>query len=315
MPSYVLTRLIAVVPVLFGLSIIVFLVMTLIPGDAATAILGSYATPENVERINRDLGLDKPLVQQYVIWMGNVLQGDFGRSFALNRPVLDEVLERFQATLVLAGVSLVLCSLIGLLAGVISAVRQFGWVDRIITFFVLAGISMPSFWLGLLLIYLFAVHWRILPASGMYAVYGGGDLKDLLLHLILPSTTLAMVAAGVIARLTRGAMLEVLRQDYVRTARAKGLPERRVIYAHAFRAALVSVIPAIGIQAGFVLGGAVYVETVFQWPGIGAMLVKAISTRDILLVQGGVLVVAASYVLFNLLADVVQSMLDPRIRT
>ncbi|MDX0621973.1 ABC transporter permease subunit [Sinorhizobium medicae] len=315
MPSYVLTRLIAVVPVLFGLSIIVFLVMTLIPGDAATAILGSYATPENVERINRDLGLDKPLVQQYVIWMGNVLQGDFGRSFALNRPVLDEVLERFQATLVLAGVSLVLCSLIGLLAGVISAVRQFGWADRIITFFVLAGISMPSFWLGLLLIYLFAVHWRILPASGMYAVYGGGDLKDLLLHLILPATTLAVVAAGIIARLTRGAMLEVLRQDYVRTARAKGLPERRVIYAHAFRAALVSVIPAIGIQAGSVLGGAVYVETVFQWPGIGAMLVKAISTRDILLVQGGVLVVAASYVLFNLLADVVQSMLDPRIRT
>ncbi|MDW9487909.1 ABC transporter permease subunit [Sinorhizobium meliloti] len=315
MQAYVLKRLVAVVPVLFGLSIIVFLVMALIPGDTATAILGSYATPENVERINRDLGLDKPLVQQYAIWIGNVLQGDFGRSFALNRPVLDEVLERFQATLVLAGVSLVLCSVIGLLAGVVSAVRQFGWADRVITFFVLAGISTPSFWLGLLLIYLFAVHWRILPASGMYAVYGGGDLKDLLLHLILPAATLAVVAAGVIARLTRGAMLEVLRQDYVRTARAKGLPERRVIYAHAFRAALVSIVPAIGIQAGFVLGGAVYVETVFQWPGIGAMLVKAISTRDILLVQGGVLVVAASYVLFNLLADVVQSMLDPRIRT
>lgn len=315
MQAYVLKRLVAVVPVLFGLSIIVFLVMALIPGDTATAILGSYATPENVERINRDLGLDKPLVQQYAIWIGNVLQGDFGRSFALNRPVLDEVLERFQATLVLAGVSLVLCSVIGLLAGVVSAVRQFGWADRVITFFVLAGISTPSFWLGLLLIYLFAVHWHILPASGMYAVYGGGDLKDLLLHLILPAATLAVVAAGVIARLTRGAMLEVLRQDYVRTARAKGLPERRVIYAHAFRAALVSVVPAIGIQAGFVLGGAVYVETVFQWPGIGAMLVKAISTRDILLVQGGVLVVAASYVLFNLLADVVQSMLDPRIRT
>ncbi|RVL66629.1 ABC transporter permease [Sinorhizobium meliloti] len=315
MQAYVLKRLVAVVPVLFGLSIIVFLAMALIPGDTATAILGSYATPENVERINRDLGLDKPLVQQYAIWIGNVLQGDFGRSFALNRPVLDEVLERFQATLVLAGVSLVLCSVIGLLAGVVSAVRQFGWADRVITFFVLAGISTPSFWLGLLLIYLFAVHWRILPASGMYAVYGGGDLKDLLLHLILPAATLAVVAAGVIARLTRGAMLEVLRQNYVRTARAKGLPERRVIYAHAFRAALVSVVPAIGIQAGFVLGGAVYVETVFQWPGIGAMLVKAISTRDILLVQGGVLVVAASYVLFNLLADVVQSMLDPRIRT
>ena len=314
MPAYIAKRLLAVVPVLFGLSVIVFLVMALIPGDTATAILGAYATPENVERINRDLGLDKPLVQQYLIWIGNVLHGDFGRSFALNRPVLDEVLERFQATLVLAGVSLVLCSTIGLLAGVVSAVRQFGWADRAITFVVLAGISMPSFWLGLLLIYLFAVHWRVLPASGMYAVYCGGDLKDLLLHLILPAATLSVVAAGVIARLTRGAMLEVLRQDYVRTARAKGPPERRVIYGHAFRAALVGIIPVIGIQAGFVLGGAVYIETVFQWPGIGAMLVKAISTRDVLLVQGGVLVVAASYVLFNLAADLLQSLLDPRIR-
>ncbi len=314
MPAYIAKRLFAVVPVLFGLSVIVFLVMALIPGDTATAILGAYATPENVARINRDLGLDKPLVQQYLIWIGNVLHGDFGRSFALNRPVLDEVLERFQATLVLAGVSLALCSTIGLLAGVVSAVRQFGWADRAITFIVLAGISMPSFWLGLLLIYLFAVHWRVLPASGMYAVYGGGDLKDLLVHLILPAATLSVVAAGVIARLTRGAMLEVLRQDYVRTARAKGLPERRVIYGHAFRGALVGIIPVIGIQAGFVLGGAVYIETVFQWPGIGAMLVKAISTRDVLLVQGGVLVVAASYVLFNLAADLLQSLLDPRIR-
>lgn len=315
MAAYILKRLAALVPVLFGLSIIVFLVMALIPGDTATAILGAYATPDNVERINRELGLDKPLVQQYLIWISNVLQGDFGRSYALNRPVLDEVLERFGATLVLAGVALVLCTVIGLIAGVVSAVRQFGWADRAITFFVLAGISMPSFWLGLLLIYLFAVHWRMLPASGMYAVYGGGDFQDLLLHLILPAVTLAVVAAGVIARLTRAAMLEVLRQDYVRTARAKGLAERRVIYGHAFRAALVSIIPVIGIQSGFVLGGAVYIETVFQWPGIGAMLVKAIASRDILLVQGGVLVVATSYVLFNLVADVLQSMLDPRIRT
>ncbi|OWZ89250.1 glutathione ABC transporter permease GsiC [Sinorhizobium sp. LM21] len=315
MLAYIVKRLLAVVPVLFGLSVIVFLVMALIPGDTATAILGAYATPENVERINRDLGLDKPLAQQYLIWIGNLLQGDFGRSFTLNRPVLDEVLERFQATLVLAGISLVLCSAIGLFAGTVSAVRQFGWADKAITFVVLAGISMPSFWLGLLAIYLFAVHWHILPASGMYAAYGGGDFKDLVLHLILPAATLAVVAAGVIARLTRGAMLEVLRQDYVRTARSKGLPEREVIYRHAFRAALVGIIPVIGIQAGFVLGGAVYIETVFQWPGVGAMLVKAISTRDILLVQGGVLVVAASYVLFNLAADVLQSLLDPRIRT
>ncbi|MDV6228602.1 ABC transporter permease [Nitratireductor aquimarinus] len=314
MAAYIAKRLLAAIPVLFGLSIIVFLIMAMIPGDPATAILGSYATPENVARINADLGLDKPLPQQYLIWLGNLLQGDLGRSYALNRPVLDEVLERFSATLTLAGTALVLCSILGLLAGVVSAVRQYGLADKVITVLVLIGISIPSFWLGLLLILAFAVKIRLFPASGMYAIYGGGDLPDLLHHLFLPALTLAVVATGVIARLTRTAMLEVLRQDYIRTARAKGLSERRVIYRHAFKAALVSVIPVIGIQAGFVLGGAVYIETVFQWPGIGSMLVNAISTRDLLLVQGGVLVVAAAYVLFNLAADVVQTLLDPRLR-
>lgn len=314
MATYIAKRLVAAVPVLLGLSLIVFLIMAMIPGDPATAILGSYATPENVERLNRSLGLDKSLPQQYVIWLGNLLQGDFGRSFALNRPVLDEVLERFSATLVLAGAALVLCSVFGLLAGITSAVRQFGWVDRIVTFFVLVGISIPSFFLGLLLILFFAVQLRLLPASGMYAIYGGGDLFDLLRHLVLPAFTLAAVATGVIARLTRTAMLEVLRQDYIRTARAKGLSERKVIYRHALKAAMVGIVPVIGLQAGFVLGGAVYIETVFQWPGIGAMLVKAISTRDILLVQGGVLFVAAAYVFVNLLADVVQATLDPRLK-
>lgn len=315
MLGYIIKRVLAAIPVLIGLSLIVFLIMALIPGDPATAILGSYATPENVARINRELGLDKPLWEQYFIWMSNLLHGDFGRSYILNRPVLDEILERFGATLVLAGTALVLCTIFGLLAGIVSAVRQFGWVDRIVTFAVLIGISLPSFFLGLLLILLFAVKWRFLPASGMYAVYGGGDLWDLLRHLILPAFTLSVVATGVIARLTRAAMLEVLRQDFVRTARAKGLSERTVIFKHAFKAALVSVVPVIGIQAGFVLGGAVYIETVFQWPGIGAMLVKAISTRDLLLVQGGVLIVAASYVLFNLLADIAQTLLDPRLKT
>jgi peptide/nickel transport system permease protein len=314
MGFYILKRLVLAVPVLFGLTIIVFLIMAMIPGDPATAILGSYATPENVAKLNRDLGLDKSLVEQYFVWIGNLLQGDFGRSYTLNRPVIDEVLERFNATLILAGAALLMCSVLGLLAGIVSAVHQFGWADRVITFVVLIGISTPSFFLGLLLILLFAVTWRVLPASGMFAIYGGGDLPDLLRHLLLPAVTLSVVATGVIARLTRAAMLEVLRQDYIRTARAKGLSERRVIYRHAFKVALVNVIPVIGIQAGFVLGGAVYIETVFQWPGIGGMLVKAISTRDLLLVQGGVLVVAASYVLFNLLADVAQYTLDPRLK-
>ncbi|MFQ5565114.1 MAG: ABC transporter permease [Paracoccaceae bacterium] len=315
MLGYVLKRLAALIPVLFGLTIIVFSIMALIPGDPATAILGSFATPENVEKLNRDLGLDKPLWQQYFIWLGNLLQGDFGRSYSLNRPVLDEVLERFSATMILAGASLILCTIFGLLIGIWTAARQYGWTDKILTFVVLIGISIPSFWLGLLLILLFAVNLRWLPASGMYAIYGGGDLPDLLSHLALPAITLAVVATGVIARLTRGAMLEVLRQDFIRTARAKGVGERDVLYKHAFKAALVTIIPVIGVQAGFVLGGAVYIETVFQWPGVGRMLVQAISTRDILLVQGGVVVVAASYVLFNLAADLAQSWLDPRVKT
>lgn len=313
--AYIGRRLLLTVPVLFGLTIIVFFIMAMIPGDPALAILGSYATPENVAQVNQQLGLDKPLVQQYTTWLGNVLQGDFGRSYRQNRDVLDIIGERFGATLILAGTALVLCSIFGMLVGIISAVRQYGWADKVLTLIVLIGISTPAFWLGLLLIMLFAVQLRWLPASGMYAIYGGGDLPDLIIHLILPASTLAFIATGVIARLTRASMLEVLRQDYIRTARAKGLHERRVIYRHAFKAALVSIVPVIGIQAGFVLGGAVYIETVFQWPGIGSMLVNAISTRDLLVVQGGVLIVAAAYVLFNLVADVVQVLLDPRVTT
>lgn len=315
MGAYILKRLISAVPVLLGITVIVFLIMAMIPGDPATAILGSYATPDNVARLNRDLGLDKPLVARYFIWLGNMLTGDFGRSFSLNRPVLDEILERFNATLVLAGVSWVLASLLGILAGVVSAARQYGLADKLITFVVLIGISLPSFFLGMMMILLFAVNLRLLPVSGMYAIYGGGDLPDLLKHLIMPATALAAVATGVIARLARSAMLEVLRQDYIRTARAKGVSERKVLMGHALRAAMVSIIPVLGIQAGFVLSGAVYIEMVFQWPGVGRMLVDAILKRDILLVQGGVVFVAAAYVFFNIAVDVAQSLLDPRIKT
>ncbi len=306
-------RLLALGPVLLGLTAIVFLMMALIPGDPATAILGAYATPENVARLNAELGLDRPLAEQYLLWLGNLAQGDLGRSVSLNRPVAAEVFGRLGATAILAGSALLLCALFGLAAGTVSAVRQFGWTDRIVTLVVLVGLSTPAFWLGLLLIALFAVQLKWLPASGMYAIYGGGGVADLAAHLLLPAVTLALVATGVVARLTRAAMLEVLRQDYIRTARAKGLREVRVIWRHAFRAAIVAVIPVIATQAGFVLGGAVYVETVFQWPGLGRMLVEAIAARDILLVQGGVLVLAGGYVLVNLAADLLQAALDPRI--
>ena len=315
MTGYIFKRLISAIPVLLGISVIVFLIMAMIPGDPATAILGSYATPENVEKLNRDLGLDKPLVQRYFIWLGNMLQGDFGRSFALNRDVLDEVFERISATLVLAGTSFIFCAFFGILAGVISASRQYSIVDKAITSAVLVGISIPSFFLGMMLILIFAVQLRWFPVSGMWPIYGARDLSALLSHLAMPAFALAVVATGVIARLSRSAMLEVLRQDFIRTARAKGVPERSVVWRHALRSAMVSIIPVLGIQAGFVLSGAVYIEMVFQWPGIGRMLVDAILKRDILLVQGGVVFVAACYVLFNIVVDIAQSILDPRIKT
>jgi peptide/nickel transport system permease protein len=311
--AYILRRLLLMVPVLFGVTVIVFLVISLIPGDPAKAILGTFATPENVAKVNHDLGLDRALPIQYFIWLGNLLHGDFGRSYILHRPVIDEVLDRLFPTLLLAGAALVLSSVAGLSLGIIAAVRQNGWQDKLITVAVLVGISTPSFWLGILLIFWFGVRLSVLPVGGMVEMFGGGGALDVARHLVLPAVALAAVAGAVLVRLTRGSMLEVMRQDYIRTARAKGLGEASVIFKHAFRNALVNVIPIIGLEAGFVLGGAVYIETVFQWPGIGRMLVNAISTRDILLVQGGVLIVAVAYVVINLLTDLAQSLLDPRI--
>ena len=192
--------------------------------------------------------------------------------------------------------------------------QPYSFFDKIITFSVILGISIPSFFLGMMMILLFTVELRLLPASGMYSLYGGGDFKDLLKHLIMPSTALAIVATGVVVRLSRSIMLEILRLDFIRTARSKGLKEYRVIFIHAFRLAIVSILPILGLQAGFVLSGAVYIEIVFQWPGIGRMLVDSILTRDIMLVQGGVLFVALCYVLFNIVVDFLQLILDPRIK-
>ena len=312
--NYLVQRLISAIPVLLGITIIVFFIISLIPGDPATAILGSYATPENVKLLNEQLGLDKGLVQRYFIWLGNLVQGDLGRSFALNRPVLDEILERFNATLILSGTAFILCSVVGVLIGTISAFKQYTITDKIITFTVLTGISLPSFFLGMMMILLFAVNLQWLPVSGMYAIYGGGDFLDLIHHLIMPAIALALVATGVVARITRNSVLEILRQDYIRTARAKGVREGNVLFKHVLRIAIVTILPILGLQAGFVLSGSVFIEIVFQWPGVGRMLVDAILKRDILLVQGGVMFVAACYVLFNIAVDLLQRYLDPRIK-
>lgn len=313
MRAYAVRRLVQLVPVLLGVSVLVFGMMAAIPGDPARAILGSYATPENVAILERQLALDRPLHVRFLTWLGNVLTGDLGRSYSLNRPVLDEVLERLGATLVLAGAALVVMLALGLAAGIVAAVRQHRWQDRAATVAALVGLSMPSFWLAMIFIVVFSLGLGWFPVSGMRSAFGGGPL-DVVHHLVLPATVLGLVASGVIARLTRSTMLEVLRQDHVRTATAKGLPRRRVVMGHAFRNALVAIVPVVGVQIGFLLGGAVYIETVFSWPGIGRMLVTGIGTRDVQLVQGGVLAIALLYVLINLVADLVQAALDPRIR-
>jgi peptide/nickel transport system permease protein len=311
---YVVRRLLLLVPVLLGVSVIIFLVLHLAPGDPAEIMLGSQATQADLERLRAELGLTQPLYVQYVHWVGLVARGDLGRSIWMKRPVLNEVLGRFKATLVLTGAALVLSTAAGLALGIASAIRPNSLLDRLSAVASLFGASMPVFWLGIVLMVVFALWLGWLPASGMFAPYGGGDLRDLLVHLALPAVTLAAASVTIIARLTRSTMLETLGQDYIRTARAKGVVERAVVLRHGLKNALIPIVTVVGVQAGYLLGGAVLTETVFAWPGVGTLMVQGILARDFPLVQGCVLVVALSFVLINLAVDLLYAWLDPRIR-
>jgi peptide/nickel transport system permease protein len=309
----VVHRLLLLVPVLLGVSVVVFMVLHLSPGDPAEIMLGSQATAADRERLRAELGLDQPLYVQYARWLAHVARGDLGRSLWMKRPVLGEVWTRFQATLILTGTALLLSTVAGIALGVLSATRPNSLLDRLSATASLFGASMPVFWLGIVLMVIFALWLRWLPASGMYAPDGGGDLTDLLQHLALPAVTLAAASTTIIARLTRSAMLDVLGQDYVRTARAKGVIETGVILRHALKNALIPIVTVVGVQAGYLLGGAVLTETVFAWPGVGTLMVQGILARDFPLVQGCVLVVALSFVLVNLAVDLLYAWLDPRI--
>jgi peptide/nickel transport system permease protein len=311
---YVVRRLLLLVPVLLGVSVIIFMVLHLAPGDPAEIMLGSQATQADLERLRAELGLTEPLYVQYVHWLGLVARGDLGRSIWMKRPVLAEVLGRFKATLVLTGAALVLSTAGGLALGILSAVRPNSLLDRLSAVASLFGASMPVFWLGIVLMVVFALWLGWLPASGMFAPYGGGDALDLLAHLALPAVTLAAASVTIIARLTRSTMLETLGQDYIRTARAKGVVERAVVLRHGLKNALIPIVTVVGVQAGYLLGGAVLTETVFAWPGVGTLMVQGILARDFPLVQGCVLVVALSFVVINLLVDLLYAWLDPRIR-
>jgi peptide/nickel transport system permease protein len=314
MRRYLVERVVSAVFVLVGVSFIVFVLSRLVPGDPAQVMLGPLATPSELARLREEFGLDRPILVQYGRWISRVAQGDLGRSIMLHRAVLPEVWERFRATAILAAGGMLLAFPLGILVGVLAAVRPGSRLDRLSRIVATLSISMPAFWIGLLLVIGFSVRLGWLPGTGMYSPVGDGGLRDLLTHLVLPAITLSLVPLAVVSRLTRSNMLDAMDQDYVRTARAKGASEGRVVARHAFSNTLVSLLTVIGLQVGFLLTGAVYVEVVFSWPGIGFMMVNAILTRDFPLVQGGVLLIATSYVAINLATDLLYTCVDPRVR-
>jgi peptide/nickel transport system permease protein len=314
MTTYAVRRTLMMVVVLLGVSVVVFGVIHITPGDPARIMLGPSAREQDVQKLRSQLGLDQPIYVQYLHWLGNAVQGNLGDSIVLRRSVLQEVVQRAGNTLLLAVSAMFVAFPLGILIGVASAVGRGTALDRLAMLLATLGLSLPSFWFALMLIILFSVTLGVLPGTGMASAVDGGGPVDVLRHLILPSLALAVVPLAVIARYTRSAVLEVINQEYVTVARAKGLRERVVLGRHVLSNTLVVTVTMLGLQVGFLLAGAVYIENVFSWPGIGQMLVDAILKRDFPLVQGGVLFVATTFVLINFATDLLYGYLDPRIR-
>ena len=312
MTTYVVRRLLMMVIVMVGVSIVVFGLIHITPGDPARIMLGPAARDTDVQQLRAQLGLDQPVYVQYLHWIGGALQGKLGDSIVLRRPVLDEVVQRFGNTTLLAITAILISFPGGILIGLASAVGRGSALDRFAMLLATLGLSLPSFWFALMLIILFSLTLRLLPGTGMVSAVGGGGPLDILSHLILPALALAVVPLAVIARYTRSAVL--INQEYVSVARAKGLPERLVLIRHVLANTMVVTVTMLGLQVGFLLSGAVYIENVFSWPGIGQMLVDAILKRDFPLVQGGVLFISTTYVVINLATDLLYGYLDPRIR-
>ena len=301
---YILRRVVAFIPVLLGVSFIIFLLLYMTPGDPARMLLGDMATEDRVQALRQEMGLNDPFFVQFGRYILNALQGDIGRSYITKHPVTGEILAAFPATLKLAIFSVIVAIVLGIPLGIVSAIRQYSLFDTLAMFFAIVGISMPVFWLGLLLILFFSVHLGWFPASGF----------DSFRAMVLPAVTLSTPSLAVISRMTRSSMLEVIRQDYIRTARAKGQKESVVIWRHALGNALIPIVTIVGLQFGGLLEGAVLTESVFSVPGVGRLMVEAIKTRDYPLVQGGVLYMAVAFSLINLLVDIVYAYVDPRIK-
>jgi len=296
--------LLSTIPVLIGISLLLFFMLRMLPGDPAQVLAGQMASQEDIELIRHQLGLDRPVHVQYAFFLGRLARFDLGRSARTQNPVTEEIWARLPNTMLLAVVAITLACLFGIPAGIISAVRPYTWIDYVVTSTAIFGISMPVFWLGLMLVVVFSVILQWLPAGGT------GTWR----HVILPSFTLAAFVVAFIARMTRSSMIEVLSQDYTTTARSKGLKEQVVVIKHALKNALIPIITVVGLQFGMLLGGAVLTETVFAWPGVGRLIVDSILARDYPMIQGAILVFGLLYILVNLVVDLLYAYVDPRIR-
>ncbi len=325
MGAFILRRVLGAIPLLLGIATLVFFVIALAPGDPTAAYLNPNIPAEVIEQLRRNFGLDQPIYIRYFRWLASFFTGNFGYSFAQGRPVADILLDAIPNTLVLAAVSMALVFVLGIVIGVLQAVRQHSWLDGILSLFSLFFYSMPPFWLALMLMLVFSLKahewgWPIaLPATGVTSVdYDflsvAGKLRDRFVHLVLPVATLTLALAAGVARYTRGQMLEVIRQDYIRTARAKGVPEYAVITRHALRNSLIPVVTLLGLYLPFLFSGAVFVEVIFAWPGMGRVIVDAILQRDYPVVMATSFLFAVMVVLGNLVADVLYAVVDPRIR-
>lgn len=305
MIGFIARRLLFAIPTILGVIFVVMLTIELVPGDPVELMLGEHATKEAVEKVRTALGLDQPVVTRYLLYVRNLLRGDMGRSIRENREVTKEIADVWPATLELTLAAMVFAIVLGIAAGVLSAVAPNSWFDNLNRVVSLLGLSMPVFWTGLVLIVLFSFWLRLFPVGGT------GSLR----HLVLPAFTLSLPSIAMISRMTRSSVLEVLREDYIRTARAKGLSFKVVILRHALKNALIPIVTLSGLQTGQLMGGAILTETVFGWPGLGRLMVRAIFARDYILLQGAVLVFALAFVLINILVDISYSFLDPRVST
>ncbi len=331
MLAYIIRRILILIPTLLGVSVIVFFMLRITPGDPAELLLGERATEEALHEIREHLGLNEPLHVQYGLFLKRLMKGDLGETIWSRQKVWIEVKERFPATIELSVVAMFISCFFGIIFGIISATRQYSIFDYLSMLGALIGVSMPIFWLGLVFMLIFSVNLGWLPLSGRISVgvdlevvtnfyildavltKNWGALKDVLWHIIMPATTLSTIPMAIVARMTRSSMLEVLRQDYIKTAKAKGLSQFIVTFKHALRNALIPVVTTIGLQFGVALGGAILTETIFAWPGVGKWMFDAVMKRDYMVIQGGTLFIAAVFVVINLMVDVLYAVINPRI--